>query len=536
MQSANVEGDDYDAEADTGESRRPDDEVNDLAAALGSEPLGSAEAILAAGYPRPGNLSHLLPSLIPSDSGLVRKLPTAARIVGFCAAIGLAGFLWAPSVDFVFNIAFLFLAGFSSAWGLFLSAIGFAVLLLPLASGLVLFALLRWIRSFSRADQVLVSDDSLSVGWTALGWNFTLGWQEITSVYLFCPGQTMVPDQWLVGFGTGALRPVTIRLPVLEDSTDKLLRCLKERAPWVSIDPALIEIWEPAIADSHTELWLKSLSTAPGEEHLMPLFPGATVRGRYLILNRLGVGGQGTAYLVQDEQSHSSERKDLVVLKETIFPVYVDARIRQEARQRFDRESELLRRLSHPQIVRFLDAFVEAHRGYLIIEYIEGDTLRRLVKNQGPLAADEAVELALQMCEILSYLHSLEPPVVHRDFTPENLMLNKDGVLKLLDFNVAREMESTRTSTVVGKQAYIPPEQFRAQPECRSDIYAMGATLFFLLTGTDPEPICESHPRDLLPDLSPDLDAIVARCTVPEADKRYANAEQIVDALRSIGG
>src|SRR5581483_5192636 len=100
-----------------------------------------------------------------------------------------------------------------------------------------------------------------------------------------------------------------------------------------------------------------------------------------------------------------------------------------------------------------------------------------------------------QMCEILAYLHGLEPPVVHRDFTPDNLMITDDGTLKLLDFNVAMSADNAATSsTAVGKHAYMAPEQFRGLPEPKSDIYSLGATLHFLLTGRDPEPISVSHP------------------------------------------
>src|SRR5581483_12186920 len=107
----------------------------------------------------------------------------------------------------------------------------------------------------------------------------------------------------------------------------------------------------------------------------------------------------------------------------------------------------------------------------------------------GQFTQTRVLELATQMCDILAHLHGQSPPVLHRDFTPENLILDVDGNLRLIDFNVAQQMESTATRTVVGKHSYIPPEQFRGKATTQSDIYAMGASIFYLLTGTEPEPI-----------------------------------------------
>jgi serine/threonine-protein kinase len=116
---------------------------------------------------------------------------------------------------------------------------------------------------------------------------------------------------------------------------------------------------------------------------------------------------------------------------------------------------------------------------------------------------------------------------VHRDFTPDNLILDKDGTLKLIDFDVAQQREQTTSATVVGKHAYLPPEQFRGKPCPQSDIYALGATLHFLLTGCDPEPLTSSHPLTVRPEIAAALDGIVARCTQLDLDKRYETAAQI---------
>lgn len=571
---------------------------------------------------------------------------------------------------------------------LYCAATGWLILSYPIAVSIIFLALLNWLQSFTHANVIDIADDGIRVGWGVKSF-FLLCWDDIGSIFLFCPHHTMLPRKWLVGFGTQGSRPVTIKLPVFGERGMLLLETVRAKAPWMSIDPALIELWEPAIADSHTELWLKSLSNAPRGHELMPLFPGAKLHnGRYLIMSRLGVGGQGTAYLAQDllhgassksvltvalegtnvlqtfqpddhrddtsgggtsvgggtsgggvesevlqgndasreenESLHTAREfsvdnsgkcymddpiksegamtslptasadwnsdsiagpmtrqtadssadvggrivegstacssaastacsdgstvsacsndvstvsacsKHTVVIKETIFPVYVDDRIRQDAERRFKSEVELLNRLRHPQIVASYESFIDGARGYLVMEYIEGMSLRQRVKNNCALSENEVLPLAIQMAEILQYLHSLEPAIIHRDFTPDNLLLGSSNIVKLIDFNVAREVASTRTATVVGKHAYLPPEQFRGDACTQSDIYAFGATLYFLLVGQDPEPITQSFPAENATSVSARMNEIVAKCTDTELSTRYASAAEILDDLRRI--
>jgi serine/threonine protein kinase len=167
----------------------------------------------------------------------------------------------------------------------------------------------------------------------------------------------------------------------------------------------------------------------------------------------------------------------------------------------------------------------------LVMEYVAGTPLKSLVLKEGPQPEKLVVELAMQICDMLIHLHGMTPPVVHRDLTPDNLILQDDGQLKLVDFNVAHQLESAATATVVGKHCYIPPEQFRGKPTAQSDIYALGCTLYYLLTGEEPEPLSVSHPREKNASLSIEIDSIVADCTELEAQKRYSDAAQLKEAL-----
>jgi serine/threonine-protein kinase len=271
--------------------------------------------------------------------------------------------------------------------------------------------------------------------------------------------------------------------------------------------------------------------------------------GRYTILGTLGGGGQGTALRAKYEPARGKavgENHILkpnfellalnpdVVIKEYVLPVHRGQLTAQKTAEKLKAEAEILSKIDNPQVVKILDCFVEDYRGFLVLEYVQGDTLQSLVNRLGPQPEDQVVDWALQVCSVLSYLHHLEPPVVHRDITPDNLMLDQNEKIKVVDFNVAYQVDSSATATVVGKHAYIPAEQFRGKPVPQSDIYALGGTLNFLLTGLDPEPITRSHPKIIRPEISQALDDIVAKATSTDLSKRYSDVELLAKDLSAL--
>jgi len=277
----------------------------------------------------------------------------------------------------------------------------------------------------------------------------------------------------------------------------ELLKAIEQYAADVPVDAEVLSALSPPSENSYTELWLASLASAPQRERLTPLNPGHVLKdGTYVVDERHGAGGQGVTYLAR-RQTAQGEKQDLdLVIKETVLPVYVDSENRRQSVEHFERDARLLAGLNHPSLVKLRDYFIEDHRAYLVLDRIHGQNLRQLVEEKGRLAPSTVLKLARQMCAILSYLHSQEPEVIHRDFTPENLMLDLSDDLKLIDFGVAHEFKSRTTATVVGKHAYLPPEQLRGKPSSQSDLYAMGATLTFLLTGEDPVPLSRLNPFD----------------------------------------
>jgi len=356
-------------------------------------------------------------------------------------------------------------------------------------------------------------------------------WGQIRRLSLDSPSGKTSPLDHVLRFSFGANQSLRFRLgcfPSVEERS-RVLEAVEHWSPALERDSAAVQALELPPDYSYTELWLQALSGPPKRERLTPIEHKATLRGgRFVVDHALGVGGQGTAYLAYD-----NELSENVVLKEFILPVFVDVNVRRQSLERFEKEARILRQLDHNQIVKLIDFFVEDHRGYLVLEHIDGQSLREKVLSEGALSESAVRLLALQMCKMQNYLHSLTPPVVHRDFTPDNLILHKDGTLKLVDFNVAQQKETTATGTVVGKHAYLPPEQFRGQPTTQSDIYSLGASLFFILTAEEPEPINQQHPRRLKPELSGEIDQIVAKSTAIELSDRYTTAADLENALES---
>jgi len=286
---------------------------------------------------------------------------------------------------------------------------------------------------------------------------------------------------------------------------------------------------------SYTQMWEEELSRRFSATAFVPLEPDRKLQnGRIKIVKQLAFGGLSAIYLAQLNE------KDMVIVKEAVIPEGTEEKARDKAMELFAREAQFLIRLDHDQIAKVFDHFHEEGRHYLLLEYVRGQDLRQLVKQNGPQQTAHVVKWAHEIAGILRYLHEQSPPIIHRDLTPENIVLNENGSVKLIDFGAANEFVGTATGTLVGKQAYMAPEQLRGKASTRSDIYALGGTLHYLLTAKDPEPLSESSPKELRPDVPDALDKMVLKLTSMEEEDRPQSAllvfEQFADLRMTISG
>ncbi|MEW6277392.1 MAG: serine/threonine-protein kinase [Candidatus Eremiobacterota bacterium] len=259
--------------------------------------------------------------------------------------------------------------------------------------------------------------------------------------------------------------------------------------------------------------------------------PGTVLAGRYRVERLLGEGAAGSVWLVRD-----TRHKGLVwALKELDFSS-VPATERDETRKLFDREATMLMQLSHPCLPRVVERFSVGDREYLVMERVEGPTLESIYRSAGgPIPEHDVAGWGAQICEVLEYLHGLEPPVVYRDLKPSNVMINMRGPIKLVDFGIARTMNPSRPgdTTAYGTPGFAPPEQYLGRATPQSDLYALGATLYQLLTRADLKPFAFDHPaaRSLNPDVSPEMSALLARLMATEPTARPTAALEVRQQL-----
>lgn len=298
--------------------------------------------------------------------------------------------------------------------------------------------------------------------------------------------------------------------------------------------PALLEIrsnLDQNLSKGYTDLWQEELTSRFAATNFIPLEPGEKVyQDRMQVDRQMAFGGMSAIYLV----SNLEDRKKFV-LKESMVPDTGKADLKEKADEMLRREAELLSKIDHQRIARVFDHFVENGRNYILLEHLSGMDLRRLVKEYGPQSGENLIEIALQIAEIIEYLHGMTPPLIHKDLTPSNLIMEDDNCISLIDFGAANLFLGTATGTIVGKQSYMAPEQLRGKATLASDIYSFGCTIYFVATGCDPTPIQSSDPnKEKGTKLSNELNSLIVKCTDMEPGNRPTAAKTIAALKREL--
>jgi len=251
---------------------------------------------------------------------------------------------------------------------------------------------------------------------------------------------------------------------------------------------------------------------------------GTVIDGKYEILTEIGRGGMSIVYLAMDKhlnkqwaikeiRKKGNGKNDEIVVNSLLA------------------EANMMKKLDHPSLPRIVDIIDNGITIYVVMDYIEGESLDKILNEYGAQPEEMVIGWAKQLCDALSYLHSQKPSIIYRDMKPANVMLKPEGNIKIIDFGIAREYkeQNLADTTVLGTKGYAPPEQYSGQTDPRSDIFALGMTMHHLLTGVDPrngEPYASV--RQWNPELSEGIEIIIDRCVEPAAENRYQSCADLL--------
>lgn len=251
---------------------------------------------------------------------------------------------------------------------------------------------------------------------------------------------------------------------------------------------------------------------------------GTVIDGKYEILKEIGRGGMSIVYLAMDKRLNKqwaikeirkkgSGKNDEIVVNSLLA------------------EANMMKKLDHPALPRIVDIIDNGITIYVVMDYIEGESLDKILNEYGAQSEELVIGWAKQLCDAFSYLHSQKPPIIYRDMKPANVMLKPEGNIKIIDFGIAREYkeQSLADTTVLGTKGYAPPEQYSGQTDARSDIFALGMTMHHLLTGVDPRSGEAYAPvRQWNPELSEGIEIIIDKCVEPAAENRYQSCTDLL--------
>lgn len=272
---------------------------------------------------------------------------------------------------------------------------------------------------------------------------------------------------------------------------------------------------------------------------------GTVIEGKYEILREIGKGGMSVVYLAMDThlnkqwavkeiRKKGDSKNDEIVINSLLA------------------EANLMKRLDHSALPRIVDIIDDKSTIFVVMDYIEGKSLDKILDDSGPQPEELVVGWAKQLCDVLSYLHTQQPPIIYRDMKPANIMLKPEGNVKLIDLGIAGEengqiidlgitkvdkKQKLLNQKGLGTKGYAPQEQSKGQTDARSDIFALGMTMHHLLTGIDPRKGEKYVPvRMWNPELSRSIELIIHKCVEPDPENRYQNCKELILDLEDPDG
>lgn len=367
---------------------------------------------------------------------------------------------------------------------------------------------------------------------TSLGFRPMRAWGDMRSVTLRGrPGESRFNKRTLVisFFSGGSLRLKLHQLA--EKDLYDLLSAVDEHADDCFIAEDVLEL-RRALSERNGAKALPAegeLRSLPADNFrstvFVPYEVGEKPNPSMRIVRQLATKQLSAVYLVRLEDGR------LAIAKQFSFPN--DSPPAERMRKNFLREYRLLSQLSHDRIAKVIDLFELGSSSILLLEYARGRDLRDIVERDGARPEQFVIEIARQVCDLMVYLHRQSPAVLHRDLTPDNLIIDEDRNVRLIDFGAAHQFLEGITGTLIGKQCYVAPEQLRGEPTTKSDVYAFGCTLHFLLTGEDPLALsrCDTEQHVAV---SAALRDLIKQCTEFDAEKRPRSFEDIKRIIEGI--
>ena len=266
------------------------------------------------------------------------------------------------------------------------------------------------------------------------------------------------------------------------------------------------------------------------------LLPNAMLYNRYVIVRKIGQGGMAAVYQAVDTRQPGA----MWAIKEMSDAAISNPQERSTAIQSFLQEANLLRSLNHPNLPKVQDVFTEGGKYYLVMEFVAGQTLEVIANSRPqPISEPEVTAWAMQLCNVLSYLHNQPSPIIFRDLKPGNIMLTPQGQIKLIDFGIVRFFKpgKTKDTQALGTPGYCAPEALNGQTDVRSDVYSLCVTMHQLLTGYDPVRTMFNIPpaRQINPMVSSEMDRILQQGSQADRNRRWASMDALKAELARLG-